>query len=162
LKLHGQLPDNAERLKGNLLIALGESLLGRYAARRCMIEADTMNTWGARCYEIELLPPRRRECFLKPAQLHAYLQLARMVPHPRDNLTYRITLNNDDGFIPPGLLFGLMYAWYLDNSYGPIIENEMSLLHLPETTLIPHQVKEYRRKKALISFFRKEVFGYAR
>lgn len=161
LKIHGQLLHNAERLRGNLLIALGESLLGRYIASRRLIEPDAMNNWGSRCYEIQLLPPRERECFLKPAQLNTYLRLARMVPHPRDQRTFRITLNNDDGFIPPGLLFGLMYAWYLDNSYGPIIENEMSLLHWPETTLIPHQVKEYRRKKALIDFFRKEVFGYS-
>jgi hypothetical protein len=54
-----------------------------------------------------------------------------------------------------------MYAWYLNNSYEPVMENEMSILHLKEGTLIPHQVQEYRRKKALVDFFRKEVFGYA-
>ena len=81
-----------------------------------------------------------------------------MVPHPDEYGTYRITLNNDDGFIPPGLLFGLMYAWYLDNTRVPVIENEMSILHLQEATLIPHQVQEYKRKKALIDFFRKHVF----
>ena len=84
-----------------------------------------------------------------------------MVPHSTDRSVYRITLNNQDGFLPPGLLFGLMYAWYLDNSYEPVMENEMSILHLKEGTLIPHQVQEYRRKKALVDFFRKEVFGYA-
>jgi hypothetical protein len=41
------------------------------------------------------------------------------------------------------------------------MENEMSILHLQEATLIPHQAYEYRRKKALVDFFRKEVFGYA-
>jgi hypothetical protein len=120
-----------------------------------------MHSWGSRCFEIKLLPPRARECFLTPAQLHDYLVLARMVPHPTDRSTYRITLNNDDGFLPPGLLFGLMYAWYLDNSYGPVMENEMSILHLQEGTLIPHQVQEYRRKKALVDFFREKIFGYA-
>ena len=161
LKIHAQLLQSPERLKGNLLIALGESLLGRYIETCRWREPDVINSWGSRCYHIQLRPPGACKCFLTPVQLHAYLQLARMVPHPRDSLAYKITLNNDEGFIPPGLLFGLLYAWYLDNSYGPIIENEMAQLHCPETTLIPHQVKAYRQKKALIAFFRKEVFGFA-
>jgi len=160
LKIHSQLLTDPERLRGNMLIALGESLLGRYIEERSWVTPTGMNNWGSRCFEIRLLHPRKRECYLSPAQLHDYLLLARMVPHPQDLRTYRITLNNNDGFLPPGLLFGLMYAWYLDNSYGPIMEIEMSLLHVEETTLIPHQGKEYRRKKALVDFFRKEVFGY--
>jgi hypothetical protein len=160
LKLHRQLLDDPERLKGNLLIALGESLLGRYIEERHWITPAGPDSWGSRCFEIRLLPPRTRECFLSTQQLHDYLVLARMVPHPGDSRTYRITLNHNDGFLPPGLLFGLMYAWYLDNSYAPIMEIEMSILHLPEEMLIPHQEKEYRRKKALVDFFRKEVFGY--
>jgi len=160
LKIHSQLRNDPERLRGNLLIALGESLLGRYIEERSWVTQTGMNHWGSRCFEIRLLHPRKRECFLSPAQLHDYLVLARMVPHPKDSRTYRITLNNNDGFLPPGLLFGLMYAWYLDNAYGPIMEIEMSLLHVQETTFIPHQGQEYRRKKALVDFFRKEVFGY--
>jgi hypothetical protein len=97
---------------------------------------------------------------LNPKQLHDYLVLARMVPHPGQAGTYRITLNHNDGFLPPGLLFGLMYAWYLDNAYGPIMEIEMSILHLQQDMLIPHQEKEYRRKKALVDFFREQVFGH--
>jgi len=161
VKIHSQLLNDPEQLRGNILIALGESLLGRYIKERTWINLSGMHNWGARCYLIRLLPPRARECFLTPAQLHDYLVLARMVPHPRDSSIYRITLNNNDGFLPPGLLFGLMYAWYLDNSCAPIMENEMSILHLQEATLIPHQAHEYRRKKALVDFFRKEVFGYA-
>ncbi len=161
VKIHSQLLNDPERLRGNILIALGESLLGRYIKERTWIKLAGMHNWGARCYQIRLLPSRARECFLTPAQLHDYLVLARMVPHPEDSGTYSITLNNNDGFLPPGLLFGLMYAWYLDNSCAPIMENEMSILHLQEATLIPHQAHEYRRKKALVDFFRKEVFGYA-
>jgi len=160
LKFHRQLLDDPERLKGNMLIALGESLLGRYIEKRSWIAPAGGDNWGSRCFEIQLLPPRRRACFLNPQQLHDYLVLARMVPHPRDASTYRITLNHNDGFLPPGLLFGLMYAWYLDNSYGPIMEIEMSILHLQEDMLIPHQEQEHRRKKALVDFFRREVFGF--
>ena len=114
-----------------------------------------------RSYEIQLRPAGERNCYLSPAQLDRYLLLSRMLRDPVRDDVYRITLHNSDGFIPPGLLFGLMYAWYLDNSSAPIMENEMSILHWQEATLIPHQVKEYRRKKALVDFFRKEIFGYA-
>jgi uncharacterized cofD-like protein len=160
LKLHRQLLDDPERLKGNMLIALGESLLGRYIEERNWITPAGPDSWGSRCFEIRLLPPFRRNCFLNPKQLHDYLVLARMVPHPGNAGTYRITLNHNDGFLPPGLLFGLMYAWYLDNACGPIMEIEMSLLHLQQDLLIPHQEQEYRAKKALIDFFRTEVFGH--
>ena len=161
IKIHSHLLRDPKRLRGNILIALGESLLGRYIEERRWVTSSGMDSWGSRCFQIKLLSARERECFLAPAQLHDYLVLARMVPHPTDRSVYRITLNNQDGFLPPGLLFGLMYAWYLDNSYEPVMENEMSILHLKEGTLIPHQVQEYRRKKALVDFFRKKVFGYA-
>jgi uncharacterized cofD-like protein len=160
LKIHRHLSGDPVQLRGNLLIALGESLLGRYIQQRRWIAQHAAGPRGSRSYEIRLRPPRERDCLLSPAQLHAYLRLARMVPDPDHDGIYRITLNNNDGFIPPGLLFGLMYAWYLDNTCAPIMENEMSMLHWREATLIPHQVQEYRRKKALIVFFRNEVFGY--
>ena len=157
-KFHSQLLDDPQRLAGNMLIVLGESLLGSYIKKRSWTEHNYPDVWGSRCYEIKLLTTDKRTCILKPEELHEYLVLSRMVPHPTARGTYRITLNNDDGFIPPGLLFGLMYAWYLDNSYAPVIENEMAILHLQEKTLIPHQVQEFKKKKALIDFFRKKVF----
>jgi len=156
-KIHSQLLADPGRLNSNLLIVLGESILGRYIQDRKLIEPDD-ECWGSRCFEITLLEPSRRTCLLSPQDLHDYLILARMVAHPHTPGMYKITLNDDDGFIPPGLLFGLMYAWYLDNTYAPVMENEMSVLHLPEKTLIPHQVQEYRRKKALVDFFRTRVF----
>ena len=72
-----------------------------------------------------------------------------------------------DVFIPQkslgvisGVLFGLMYAWYLNNSYGGVMQYEMSLLHWPARSLIPHQAKERFRKQVLVEFFREEVFGH--
>ena len=161
LKIHSSLSADPVQLRGNLLIALGESLLGRYIQSRRWLSRDRELPWGMRSYEIKLLPAPRRQCLLAPARLHQYLLLARMMQDPACDEVYRITLNDDDGFIPPGLLFGLMYAWYLDNGCAPIMENEMSILHWREETLIPHQVREYRRKRALVDFFRKEIFGYA-
>ena len=158
LKVHEQLLDRPARLRENLLIALGESLLGRYIESRKWIENHKMGYPGVRCYEIRLRPADQRECYLSPAQLHAYLKLARMIPDPRDQSYYRMLMNNKEGFLPSGLLFGLMYAWYLNNAYGGIMEYEMSLLRWSPHSLLPHQAKERIRRQALVNFFRTEVF----
>lgn len=160
LKIHGQLSDNAERIRENLLIALGESLLGRYLDKRRWDESDTGGGWGSRYYEITLRPVDERGCFLNDAELHTYLTLSRMIRSPLDPRTYRITLNDHEGFLPPGLLFGLLYAWYLNNAYGAIMEYEMSLLRWPPQKLIPYQIQERKRKQALIAFFRNVVFRH--
>jgi uncharacterized cofD-like protein len=155
LKLHKELLANDSRLREDLLVALGESLLGQYIEKRRWIEQH-----GARCYEISLRPPSRRECFLNDSQLSTYLKLARMIPDPTDNRIYRITINADGGFLPPGLLFGLLYAWYLTGR-GRTMEYEMTLLRWPLKSLIPLHAKDRVRKEALVKFFRTEIFGHA-
>lgn len=161
LRVHEQLSDDPERLGENLLIALGESLLGRYLeGRRWVDGTTTAGDWGARRYEITLRPPGERGCYFDDSQLHAYLTLSRMVRSPHDPRVYRIALNDLEGFLPPGLLFGLLYAWYLNNAYGAIMEYEMSLLRWPPQRLIPHQIEERKRKQALIAFFRNVVFKH--
>ena len=159
LKLHEHLLDRPVRLREDLLIALGESLLGRYIESRKWIKNRNMKYPGVRCYEIRLRPADRRACYLSPAQLHTYLKLARMIPDPRDPGCYRMLMNNNEGFLPSGLLFGLMYAWYLNNAYGGIMEYEMSLLRWSPRSLLPHQAKERIRRQALVNFFRSEVFS---
>lgn len=154
LKLHEELLNNPSRLREDLLIAIGESLLGQYIEKRRWIDQH-----GARCYEIVLKPVAQRRCFLTDAQLSAYLQLARMTPDPLDARTYRITINNDGGFLPPGLLFGLVYSWYLCGS-GFTMDYEMTLLRWPLKSLIPLHVRDRLRKKALVTFFRTVVFGH--
>jgi hypothetical protein len=154
LKLHEDLLKNPSRLREDFLVALGESLLGRYVEKRRWIGQN-----GARCYEIFLRPASQRECFLSEAQLAAYLQLARMTPDRENPRIYRITINNDGGFLPPGLLFGLLYSWYLCGS-GFTMEYEMTLLRWPLKSLIPLHVRDRVRKKALVTFFRTVVFGH--
>ncbi|MDP8236386.1 MAG: YvcK family protein [Candidatus Erginobacter occultus] len=158
LKIHRRLLKRPERLREDLLIALGESLLGRYLEKRRWPRPPFHSDPSSRCYEIRLRPPGRRECFLSDRQLHRYLQLARMVPDRKDPLVYRITINDREGFLPPGLLFGLLYAWYLDDAYGSLMDYEMALLRWPEEALMPYQVQERRRKRELVAFFREEVF----
>ena len=160
LKVHEQVSHDSERIRDNLLTALGESLLGRYLGSRCWINLEDGINWGARRYEIRLRAVQNRECFLDDGALRLYLRLARLLQSPHDQNTYGITLNNGEGFLPPGLLFGLLYAWYLNNAYGCIMEYEMSLLRWPPQKLIPHQLEERNRKQALVQFFRKVVFQH--
>lgn len=161
LKVHEQVSGDPERLRDNLLIALGESLLGRYLESRRWVNPEDGIHWGGRRYEIRLRPLRERGCFLDDGDLRTYLRLARMLPSPHDPDIFGITLNDREGFLPPGLLFGLLYAWYLNNAYGEIMEYEMSLLRWPPGKLIPCQLEERVRKQALVQFFRNVVFQHA-
>lgn len=154
LKLHEELLSNPPRLGEDMLVALGESLLGRYIEERRWIERH-----GARCYEIVLRAAGERHCFLTESQLNSYLRLARMIPDPDDSAVFRLTINNDGGFLPPGLLFGLFYAWYLSGR-GLTMEYEMSLLRWPLKSLIPLHAKDRIRKEAMVTFFRTEIFGH--
>jgi hypothetical protein len=154
IKLHADLLENPSRLREDFLVALGESLLGRYIEKRHWISQS-----GARCYEIFLRPAAERECFLTEAQLASYLQLARMTPDPDNPQIFRITINNDGGFLPPGLLFGMLYSWYLCGS-GFTMEYEMTLLRWPLKSLIPLHVRDRIRKKALVTFIRTVIFGH--
>lgn len=160
LKVHEQAGNDTERTRDNLLTALGESLLGRYLESRRWVNPETGVQWGARRYEIRLRPEQDRECFLDDGALRTYLRLVRMLQSPHDPSAFGITLNDQEGFLPPGLLFGLLYAWYLNNAYGEIMEYEMSLLRWPPEKLIPYQLEEYTRKQALIRFFRNVVFRH--
>jgi len=153
LKLHNDLLAYPPNLHNDLLVALGESLLGQYVENRQWIRQH-----GARRYEILLKSASRRECFLTDSQLHKYLKLARMAPDPVNGRIYRITINNDGGFLPPGLLFGLLYAWYLCGQ-GITMEYEMSLFRWPLKSLIPLHAQDRIRKEALVTFFRTQVFG---
>jgi uncharacterized cofD-like protein len=154
LVLHQDLLSNPSRLKEDLLIAVGESLLGRYIEERRWIKLH-----GARRYEIVLKPEKDIHSYLSAEQMHTYLQLARMVPDPEDNRIYGISINTNGGFLPPGLLFGLMYSWYLSGK-GRTMEYEMSLLRWPLKSLIPLHAEARIYKESLVRFFRTEIFGH--
>ncbi|MBN2319329.1 MAG: YvcK family protein [Acidobacteria bacterium] len=154
IKLREDLLFSSSRLRQDLLVALGESLLGRYMHNRRWIKQN-----GSRCYEITLKPEVEQECYLTDSQLRAFLTLARLNPDPENNRIFRITINRDGGFIPPGLLFGLVYAWYLSGQ-GFTMEYEMTLLRWPTKSLIPLHAKDRARKEALVTFFRQEIFGH--
>ena len=154
IKLHQSLLSNQSRLQENLLIALGESLLGRYIEKRRWFPLS-----GAHCYEIVLRPEAERQCHLSGEQIHTFLQLAQMVPDPENDRVYHIIINRNFGFFPPGLTFGLLYSWYLTGR-GLAAEHEMALLRWPQKILIPLHVRDRVRKESLVRFFRTEIFGH--
>ena len=154
IKLHQSLLSRPRRLEEDLLIALGESLLGRYIEKRRWLPL-----LGARCYEIFLRPVSERECYLSDKQLRAFLQLAKMTPDPENDRVYRITINENGGFFPSGMLFGFMYSWYLIGR-GLAVEYEMALLRWSAKVLNPLHVRDRMRKESLVAFFRNEIFGH--
>ncbi len=154
---HDQIADE-RRLETAFLIALGESLLGNYAAGKEMKGIDADGIPLGKVYHLFLLPEDKRTCFLKADDLHEYLVLARMLPVEVDDLHYTRLINGDEGFTPPGLLMGLIYAWYLENRLASHIEYKMSLMQINQTDLIPEQLKMLKRRERVISFLRNVVF----
>ena len=71
---------------------------------------------------------------------------------------YTRVVNGTEGFLPPGLFMGLVYAWYMDNSHASQIEYKMSLMKIPQTNLIPEQKKVMGKRKDMIRFLRQVVF----
>ncbi|XOF34886.1 MAG: gluconeogenesis factor YvcK family protein [Candidatus Electrothrix sp. YB6] len=157
LKIRQDQAESRERLEPALLIALGQSLLGNYCAEKRLEEIfyqDRQVGW------IYCLSVRKQQLFsfFSPEELDTYLQLSRMCPVPGQERSYTRIINGEEGFTPPGLLFGLVFAWYLDNRFASNIEYKMSVVKNAPYDLIPEQVRLVRRREQLIRFFRKSVF----
>jgi uncharacterized cofD-like protein len=161
IKIRADVFAEPERFELAFLVALGQSLLGNYVARKEMRPvADQMGELG-RVYQLTLRPEPARQAFLSEDDLHAYLLLARMWRSEKNPATYFRLVNGNEGFTPPGLLFGLVYAWYLDNRFAPHIEYKMAILRMEVPDMIPEQAKISGRRQRLVSFFRRRVFGFA-
>ena len=109
-------------------------------------------------FEIHLRQPSRRRCFLSDAELKRYLQLAQLSQSQKNHNHYTMVINGTEAFTPPGLLFGLVYAWYLNNTLGGVINHEVSIMQWQISQLIPKPSMERERKQKLIEFFRSVVF----
>ncbi|MGI9535773.1 MAG: gluconeogenesis factor YvcK family protein, partial [Desulfocapsaceae bacterium] len=144
-------------LEVSFLIALGQALLGDYAASKLITPLLYEGKEIGAVYHLTLREEEERTCYFNDAELRNFLHLARMVEQTSTHLT-RI-VNGREGFTPPGLLLGLLYAWYLDNRFASHIEYKMSILQVRPTHLIPEQKKMRSRRERLIDFFRESVFG---
>jgi len=157
IMLHAQALKKEATLKANFAVALGESLLGRYLARKQW--GDSAAGEGCRTYSIELRPPADRHCFLRDEPLRAYLKTAQMESRAGSPLQFWRPVAKGSGFLPCGLLFGLAVAWYLDSAYVPALDLEMRMLQWPASRLLPYQVRARTRHRKLVQFIREEVFA---
>ncbi|MDR0477748.1 MAG: 2-phospho-L-lactate transferase CofD family protein, partial [Desulfobulbaceae bacterium] len=145
------------RLELAVLIAIGQSLLGNYAAEKRMENVIYEKQVVGKRYHLLLTPEKDRRCYFSGIELDAFLRLARMIPIEAGR-RYNRLVNGEDGFTPPGLLMGLTYAWYLENRLASHIEYKMSVLRMPSSDLIPEQRRVIDRRGELVTFFREVVF----
>lgn len=162
LVLRADQADHPARLEMAFLVALGQSLLGNYAEQKDMGDVREGAERVGRVFQLTLRAPEERVCFFQAAELDAYLLLTRMRRSERNPLFYTRLINGEEGFTPPGLLFGLFYTWYLDNRYASHIEYKMSIMRNTVSDLIPEQVRTVSRRKGLVDFFRETVFRHRR
>lgn len=149
------------RFEQAFLVALGQALLGNYATKKEMAGVEKGGETVGKVYRLTVRPVAERNTFFADEELSEYLALARMIRSGKNGLLYTRLVNGNEGFTPPGMLFGLVYAWYLDNRFAEHIEYKMSIMRTDVSDLIPEQVRESSRRKALVAFFRRSVFGYS-
>ncbi len=152
--------ENSSRLETAFLVALGQSLLGHYAAEKKMIPIDYNGETVGRIFQLTLRENIGRVSFFSSAAISHYLKLVRMNQSVKNKNVYTRIINGREGFTPPGLLMGLVYAWYLDNRLAPIIEYKMAILKNDPSDLVQEQIKMLNRRLELIKFFRKVVFRH--
>jgi len=140
------------------LVAIGQSILGNYAAEKTMEPIEKNDEFLGKMYRLIVRAPDERNTFLTDQELADYLELARMIRSKVNPLQYTRLVNGNEGFTPPGLLFGLIYAWYLDNRLAAHVEYKMSIMRNDISEMIPEQVRVHSRRRSLISFFRHAVF----
>jgi len=140
------------------LIALGQSLLGNYCCEKVLKPLEQEGIRLGSVYHIRLQDTTNLQAYFVKDDLEEYLELARMNQAKGDPDLFIRLLNGHEGFTPPGMLFGLIYAWYLDNLLASHVEYKMSITRMPISDLVPEQVRALTRRKATIKFFREKVF----
>ena len=149
---------NLSRFEMVFLVALGQSLLGNYIQEKRMEDVVQGSDVMGRVYRVRIRDRKQLECFLSPEDIDVYLQLSRMHRLQSDDQVYTRVINPGEGFTPPGLFFGLFYAWYLDNRFAANIDYKMSIMRNTISDLIPEQVRLVDRRRQTIDFFRERVF----
>ncbi len=153
--------EEGERLETAFLVALGQSLMGDYAMKKKMLPIEHNGIPVGTIFQLVLRKKKERSCYFTSEQLDKYLCLVRMNPSVDNDLLYTRLVSGSEGFTPPGMLMGLMYAWYLDNRLAPHIEYKMAIIRMDISNLVPEQVKMYHRRLDMIRFFRKIVFRHS-
>jgi hypothetical protein len=158
IKIRQDQIEAPERLEMAFLVALGQSLLGNYCQEKQMDDVFFRQQRVGRIYALTLRDAQSLNSLLSLEELDTYLQLSRMYPLAQEKRIYARTVNATEGFMPPGLFFGLFFAWYLDNRFAPNIDHMMSILKHGVSDLAAEQVEKLHRRKKMIHFFRESVF----
>ena len=145
-------------LESAFLSALGQSVLGNYAAEKIMEPLHFQGNPVGLIYRLRVREEGQLDSFLSSRDIGRYLELSRMHASPREPGVFTRAINLHEGFTPPGLYFGLVYAWYLDNRLAPNIEYKMSIMRGMQNEMIPEQLKIRGRRARTITFFRDKVF----
>ncbi len=159
IKIREDLVREKEQFSVGFLVALGESLLGGYAQKKEMEDILLNGSRIGRIYHLFLKDINESECFFSQEELDDWLKLTRMNSFQNDKTHYLRVLNKDEGFTPPGLFLGLLYAWYIDNRLASHIEYKMNVMKIRETGLVHEQKKISRRRQKMIKFMREIVFN---
>jgi len=158
IKIRQDQAENLNRFEMVFLIALGQSLLGNYAQEKKMVDLVSGEDLVGRLFHLKVREKAQLVSFLEPGDLDAYLLLSRMHRLREDERVFTRVINPSEGFTPPGLFFGLFYAWYLDNRFAANIEYKMSIMRNGISDLIPEQVRIVDRRRKTINFFRERIF----
>ena len=158
IKIRQDMTQHLKPFEMVFLVALGQSLLGNYAEGKQMIDLRSGDDQVGRLYQLKVREPAELRSYLLPEDIDAYLRLSRMHPSRHEERLYTRAINPGEGFTPPGLFFGLFYAWYLDNTFAPNIDYKMSIMRHGLTDLIPEQVRIADRRQQTIRFFRERIF----
>lgn len=160
IMIRGDQVKNQDRFGMAFLVAMGQSLLGNYAAEKSMDDIHDQGEYIGRVYRLFIREENDFQSFFGQEDMDHYMKLARMRRSGTNPRLYTRVVNGNEGFTPPGLLFGLFYTWYLDNRFAGNIEYKMSIMRNVVTDLIPEQVKIVHRRKSLVDFFREKVFRH--
>ncbi len=160
IKIRADQALDEQRFEVAFLVALGQSLLGNYALSKEMRPLLVDNNLLGKVYHLRLRPEESRSCYFSALELGQFLHLTRLLPVPGDVNHFTRVINGNEGFSPPGMLMGLLYAWYLDNRFASHIEYKMAVMKIAPALLVPEQVKMLGRRQQMIRFFREVVFRH--
>ena len=161
IKICQDIVADERRFEQAFLVALGQALLGNYAASKEMVTVEEGGEQVGKMYKLIIKPSEERNSFLSDQQLTRYLKLSRMNKSEANECLYTRIVNGNERFTPPGLLFGLIYTWYLDNRFAAHVEYKMAVMRTDISDLIPEQVRMLSRRRALVEFFRQSVFCHS-
>lgn len=161
IKFREDLLKDEENIELSLLVAIGESLLGSYAKNKEIKKIENGDHYRiGSVYQLSIndVSSSAINCYFSNKELHQWLQLSKMY-FVADKFYTRL-INGNERFTPPGLLMGLVYAWYLDNRLNSYIEHKMSVMKPANTLLLPTAKENLFKRQEMIVFFKESVFNF--